>query len=106
MNQEDLRAEIKNCLRESIEEIKKLPAPEPLPDKINLTDAMQLTGLKKSALYKMTMDGTIPHLKYGKRLIFSRKELTTWMEKRTVRNATNEEAASRHLQTEATKRLK
>jgi excisionase family DNA binding protein len=84
MTQEDLRAEIKNCLRESIEEIKNLPTPEPLPDRITLFEACELTGFSKSQIYKSTMLNEIPFQKFGKRLVFSRKGLTEWMERNTI----------------------
>jgi excisionase family DNA binding protein len=106
MNQEDLRAEIKNCLRESIEEIKKIQVEPPQSDRIGLQEAMQVTGLQKSALYKMTMTGTIPHEKYGKRLVFSRKKLAGWIEQRTIRKQSLEEIAIKQLQKEAQKRIR
>jgi hypothetical protein len=70
MNQEDLRAEIKSCLRDSIDEIKSIPNPKPLPDRIVLSEATELTGLSKSQIYKDTSLGNIPFVKYGKRLVF------------------------------------
>lgn len=84
MTQEDLRAEIKNCLKESIEEIKSLPTPEPLPDRITLSEACELTGFSKSQFYKMTMLNEVPFQKFGKRLVFSRKIITGWMEENTI----------------------
>lgn len=84
LNQDELRAEIKNCLIDTIEELKKLPTPEPLPDRIELAEACELTGYQKSAIYKLTMLGEIPFQKYGKRLVFSRKALNEWMKQRTV----------------------
>ena len=84
LSQEDLRTEIKNCLRESIEEIKSIPTPEPLPDRIELLEACKLTGQSKSQVYKLTMLNEIPFQKYGKRLVFSRKALKEWIEKRTI----------------------
>ena len=83
MNQEDLRTEFKNCLRESIEEIKSIPIPAPLPDRIELLEACEITKQSKSQIYKLTMLNDIPFQKYGKRLVFSRKSLLAWMEKRT-----------------------
>ena len=84
MTQEDLRAEIKNCLKESIEEIKRIPTPEPLPDRITLSEACEFTNQSKSQIYKLTMLNEIPFQKYGKRLVFSRKSLLKWMDERTI----------------------
>ena len=66
LNQDELRAEIKSCLLETIEEIKSLPTPEPLPDRMTLKEACQLTGLSKSQLYKLSMLDEIPGPIMGK----------------------------------------
>jgi predicted DNA-binding transcriptional regulator AlpA len=83
-SREDLRTEIKNCFRESIEEIKSFPPEPTLPDRITLSEACEITGLSKSQLYKMSMLNSIPRGHYGKKLIFSRKELTEFVKSRTV----------------------
>ena len=101
----DLHAAIKNCLIESIEEIKNLPTQEEKPDKCTLSETVEITGLKSSALYKLTMAGTIPHEKFGKRLVFSRKELEFWMRERTVRKQSPEEIVSQHLANVAKQRI-
>ena len=67
MNQEDLRTEFKNCLRESIDEIKSIPAPVSLPDRIELLEeACELTNQSKSQIYKLTMLNEIPFQNMGK----------------------------------------
>lgn len=40
--------------------------------------------LSKSKLYKLTSSGQVPFRNFGRRLIFSRKELLEWVEKQTV----------------------
>lgn len=80
----ELQAAIKNCLRESIEEIKSIPAPEPLPDRITINEACKITDSSKAQIYKLSMLGEIPASKYGKRLVFSRKVLLEWMAARTI----------------------
>lgn len=77
---------------------------EPPADRIGLKEAIELIGLKHSAIYKMTMKGEIPHEKFGKRLVFSRKELLTWIESHTIRKPNAEEVISKRLQREAVKR--
>ena len=104
----DLQTAIKNCLRESIEEIKKIPNPEPRPDRIGLDEACIELGTKekpasKAQIYKLTMLNEIPHQKFGKRLIFSRKELKIWMDQHTTTKPNPEETAINHLQKEARK---
>lgn len=79
-------------------------APEPVQDRITLDDAVLITGLKRSAIYKMTMTGDIPCQKFGKRLIFSRGELAQWMQDRTIRKRSHLEEATAHLQDEANKK--
>lgn len=105
MTQEDLRAEIKSCLRESIDEIKSLPIPEPLPDRMDVFEACTLTGFSKSQIYKLTMKGEIPYSKFGKRLVFSRKALLHWMENSTVPSTNAGDVMAERLAKSAKKHL-
>ncbi len=57
---------------------------EPPQDRISLSEACELTNQSKGQVYKLTMLNEIPFRKYGKRLVFSRKELLDWIEKRTI----------------------
>jgi hypothetical protein len=61
LNYDDLQAVIKDCLCKSIEEIKNLPIQEEKPDRCTLPDAVEITGLKKSALYKMYPSDQVGH---------------------------------------------
>lgn len=106
LSAEDLRAEIKSCLIETIAEIKSLPTPEPLPDRITLSEACLLTGFSKSQVYKLTMKGDIPYSKFGKRLVFSRKALLYWMENSTVPASNADEIMDSRLKKSAKKYLK
>lgn len=106
MNQEDLRTEIKNCLRESIDEIKRIPSPEPLPDRITLFEACELTNQSKGQVYKLTMLNEIPFQKFGKRLVFSRKKLFEWMESRTISTSKDSEIITGRVSAAAKKHLK
>ncbi|MCP2043487.1 helix-turn-helix domain-containing protein [Pontibacter sp. HSC-36F09] len=58
--------------------------PTPKPDRCTLDEALEITGLSKSKLYKLTSLDEIPHRHYGSRLVFSRKELAEWVEEQTV----------------------
>lgn len=42
--------------------------------------AVKITGLAKATIYGLVSTRKIPHSKKGKKLYFSRKELTTWIE--------------------------
>ena len=48
-------------------------------DLIRIDEACQVTGLKKATLYSKTSKGEIPHMKRGKTLYFSKKELENWI---------------------------
>jgi len=59
-----------------------------LIDTITLNDALELLKengypTSKAKMYKLTSAGTIPCKTYGKKLVFSRKELLEWAEKQT-----------------------
>lgn len=84
--------------------LKGMEHKEPPQDRIDLPKAVELIGLKRSSIYKLTMTGAIPHEKYGKQLVFSRKELEAWMEDRTVRKQSPEEVATQHLSKVARRR--
>jgi len=100
---EELQIVIKNCLRDAIDEIKNIPTAEELQDRCTLPEACEITGLSRSLIYKMSMDGTIPKEKYGKRLVFSRKALTEWMQDRTVSTASPEAIMTERLSKAAKK---
>ncbi len=68
------------------------PEPQPLPDRCTFEDALELTGLSKSKLYKLTAANEIPNKRFGSRLIFSRKELLAWVEAQTVDKHTTSDA--------------
>jgi excisionase family DNA binding protein len=97
LNFEDLQAAIKDCFRDAVAELKAIPDPVKLPDRCTLPEACKITGLSVSAIYKMSMDGTIPREKYGKRLVFSRKKLEQWIEDRTVLIPNSDEIMSDRL---------
>jgi len=53
------------------------------PDRCYFDDALEVTGLSKSKMYKLTASGEIPCKQFGSRLVFSRKELLEWVERKT-----------------------
>lgn len=106
----DLQTIIKKCLHDSIEEIKKLPKPESLPDQISFDEARIELGTKekpvsKAQLYKLTALKKVPHRKFGKHLIFSRKEIASWKDHCMVSSPSLEDNAIKHLQKEAVRHL-
>lgn len=53
------------------------------PDRCYFNEALEVTGLSKSKLYKLTSAGEIPCKQFGSRLVFSRKELLAWVDQQT-----------------------
>jgi excisionase family DNA binding protein len=79
---------------------------EPLPDRIELDEACKLTNQSKGQMYKLTMLNKIPHQKFGKRLVFSRKALTEWLEEKTVSPSSPSDIMDDRLAKSAKKQLK
>lgn len=75
---------VERIAQEVEDRLKTETPPAPLPDRITMTEAIELTGLTRSSLYKLTMEKKIPFSKFGKRLIFSREELGQWIKTRTL----------------------
>lgn len=46
---------------------------------LTITEAVAVTHLAKPTLYALTSKRLIPHFKRGKRILFKRTELETWM---------------------------
>ncbi|MBD3197353.1 MAG: helix-turn-helix domain-containing protein [Candidatus Lokiarchaeota archaeon] len=60
------------------------PARSPLREKeyLNINELHEYTGIKKSTIYKMTSTEEIPFMKPKGRLIFKRREIDKWMERK------------------------
>ena len=82
------------------------PVPAPEPDEISIDGAERITGLKKSTLYKASFEGTIPVKKRGRRLIFSRKDLQSWLNSNTIEKRSPESEAAEQLAREVFNRRK
>lgn len=91
----ELEELIRDIVKQAVSEAQP-PQSEP-SDRIGLTEAMELTGLKESAIYKRTMTGEIPFQKFGKRLVFSRKDLNEWIESKTISRLPASEIMSKKL---------
>ena len=48
----------------------------------------------RATLYNLVYKNTIPHKKFGRRTVFSKKELREWIEQRTVRSEDKRSAAA------------
>ena len=75
--------EVRQLLREELESFfaeKQSNAKQIEVDEISGIDlAIELTGLAKPTIYGLVSERKIPHSKQGKRLYFSRQELTDWL---------------------------
>ena len=49
---------------------------------LNINELCSLTTLSKSTIYKLTMNGLIPHYKQAKHLFFDRVEIEMWLKKK------------------------
>jgi len=100
-------AELIDRIANEIEErLHRDTPPAPLSDRITVDEAMTLTGLTRSSLYKMTMTNNIPFSKYGKRLVFSRKQLQEWIDRRTVPADSAEREMTRRLAAASSRKMR
>lgn len=77
-------AEIRQLLQQELKAIITdhllLAAIQPEPDEIgSIALALEITGLAKQTVYGLVAQSKIPYMKRGKKLYFSRKELTEWI---------------------------
>ncbi len=76
-------AEIRQLFREELENFfaeKKFSDEKGKKEEIGGIDlAIEITGLAKPTIYGLVSERKIPHSKQGKRLYFSRQELTDWL---------------------------
>lgn len=106
MTVEDLECVITGIVRDAISEIREqvkeledvVGKGSDGDDVLSIDEASSLTGLSKAYIYKLKHKREIPCSKGGKKLYFSRKELTEWMMKDKVRTI-------RELETEAVRRI-
>ena len=82
------------------------PAIPPADEVLTLTQAAELLDLKPDTVYQLVHERKIPFSKpNGRRLYFSRAELTAWVQRGRKRTATEIAAdASQHLTRKAPKR--
>ena len=65
---------------------------------LNVDEAAEFISVSKSYIYKLTMDGLIPHYKRGKRLYFKVEELEEWLtEKRGFNRKEIEAKANEYI---------
>lgn len=78
------KEELESIIRDVLAEV--TAKPEELPDTLTMEQAADYLSnkglkIKKSSMYKLTMDSLIPFKRFGKRkIIFDREELDKWAE--------------------------
>jgi predicted DNA-binding transcriptional regulator AlpA len=93
-------------LLEIIEQKAASKVQEPKDDRVGIDEIKLLTGLSKSQIYKLSMLNAIPNRKFGRKLVFSIKQVTEWMEQQTTAKETSKQKAARQLAKLAMKRAK
>jgi predicted DNA-binding transcriptional regulator AlpA len=84
LTEQDLDSLVIRCTTRVINQSKENTLPQ--DDRIGIDDAIEMTGLTRKTIYKMSCYGEIPCMKYGnRRLVFSRKELIEWIAARTIK---------------------
>jgi predicted DNA-binding transcriptional regulator AlpA len=109
LNFEDLQIAIKDCLRDAIDEIKSIPEPAPLPDRIDRGIVKQMTGKSDQWVYQKTTKNAkdpLPFQKFGRELVFSRKEIQEYIDSHTKVIPSSDKIMSDQLQKSANKKLK
>jgi excisionase family DNA binding protein len=108
------RKELEQLITDSVTKCldAKLSPPQPEPsDRCGLDDACIILGTpekpaSKAQVYKLTSEKKLPHAKFGSRLVFSRRQLTAWVESHTLPPASAEDEMKARLRKSANKKLR
>jgi len=69
-----------NLLKKAIDKVRGVFVQPEYSDSINLDEAMQITGFSKYLMLKLSIEGDIPCHRIAREFVYSRKELTEWIE--------------------------
>lgn len=99
---EQLQSLVCGAVRSILPELASYQPERPKPDAMGVDEALsflenQAIPTKKSALYNLVFKEGIPYRKIGRRLVFSRKELLSWIESRTTHGGDREQRAALRL---------
>lgn len=90
-------------LHDKLEKIERLllvqmNAPAPEADQLlTIQDAAKMLSLSKATIYGLVHDAKIPVSKKGKRLYFSKEELTAWIKSGRKKTTSEIEAAAQNI---------
>ena len=81
---DELRALIEDVLTSYGEKLKAGKSEKSSSEHMTLEDSMQFLKengfpTSKAKMYRLTSQNKIPHLKYGNKLVFSKKQLMAWV---------------------------
>ena len=74
---EDLIESIRQVIKS---ELSALPRPEKIKTYFSLQEVCEFLDLSKQTVYTLTHKKQIPHIKRAGKLLFSRSEITAWLE--------------------------
>lgn len=98
MEKEELADLVQKAIEGALASLGFRNEPVEQEDLMTIEDVSLWLDIKKSALYQKTHYGEIPYMKKGKRVYFSRKELTVWLkEGKKLTLAERNELASERL---------
>jgi len=80
--------ELRAIVSEAVSDVLPKQISQPQIDTISMDDTLELLHehgypTSRAKMYKLTSTGTIPCRTYGKKLVFSRKEVLAWAENQT-----------------------
>jgi predicted DNA-binding transcriptional regulator AlpA len=78
MTEEKLTSIIQSAVKDALKEVGPVSS-ETGSDIMTLNDVIALTGYKKDSIYGFTATESIPFIKKGKKLFFSRKAIEKWI---------------------------
>ena len=79
------KADLSRLIVDAVSATLKVQAPSLAP--MNVEEAANFLHLTPSTLYKKTSEGTIPHRKLGKKLLFDRGELAAWVAQHSIKTS-------------------
>ena len=99
LSHEELKSFIKQSIREVLSEERSAGMKENSEDDLmDVEKAAAFLGMAVPTIYEKTSRRIIPHLKQGKKLYFSKRELTVWLKKGKVKTiAEIEDEASNYV---------
>jgi excisionase family DNA binding protein len=94
---EELEELVRESIRQEMEVMIKNMNQKTVPERLTLSEAAQYLGIKKATMYGLTSARKIPFYKFGRSILFYRKELDEWLGNESPQYRTLGDLASEHL---------